>query len=153
MLDLDPRKILADIERQKQELIAKEQELKQFMALGARLFPEQFATVETNHPEPERQLAIAAIPKARVGTARSAILETAIALMNERGYVQTTEVLEAVEASGVTIGAKDKLLQVSSILSRDKATFRSDRSKGWSLVNKKPDSAPTLPGFSAADAA
>lgn len=153
MLDLDPRKILADIERQKQELIAKEQELKQFMALGARLFPEQFATVETTRPEPERQLAIAAIPKARVGTARSAILETAVALMNERGYVQTAEVLEAVEASGVTIGAKDKLLQVSSILSRDKATFRSDRSKGWSLANKKPDSAPTLPGFSAADAA
>ena len=153
MLDLDPQKVLADIERQKQDLAKKEQDVKQFMALGARLFPEQFGTAVAPPVEQQRQLAVAAVPKARIGTARSAIIETAIALMEERGYVQTADVLNAVEAKGVTIGAKDKMLQVSSILSRDKATFKADRSKGWSLTNKKPDSAPTLPRFSAADAA
>lgn len=153
MFDFDPAKALADIERQRKEIEAKEQKLKQFLALGADLFPEQFTATPVAAQTPaQRQLAVAAAPKARQGTAKAAIIETAIEIMRIHGHVMTGDVLAAVEAKGVEIGAKDKLLQVSSILSREKQTFASDRSKGWSLVEKKPDSAGTLPGFGVADA-
>ena len=165
MLDLDPTKILADLARQRQEIEDKEARLKLFMELGASLFPESFATLAAstkpaipNLQSPsvnsnQRKLTVASIPKARKETAKAQITQIAASLMETNGYVQTPDILRGADAVGVHIGASDRLLYVSTILSRNKELFKSDRSMGWSLRNKKPDSAGTLPGFSAADAA
>ena len=47
--------------------------------------------------------------------------------------VHTKEILEQALARGIQINAKHKLLRISSILSREKDKFVSDRSKGWTL--------------------
>jgi hypothetical protein len=61
----------------------------------------------------------------------------------------TVQLVEAIEATGLTITGKDKNVTVSVILSRSDE-FVSDRTRGWSLIAEKtPADAATSPGSSA----
>ena len=153
-------KELADIERQEkqeaEERKAREErkeKLRAFTAMGASLFgatPSFPVTAQIT--EPARKLAVATNKPGRKGTAKARIAEIATELIELHGYVQTDDILVAAEQRGVQIGAANKPLAVSAILSRS-PDFENNRSKGWSLANKKPGSAPTLPGFSADETA
>jgi hypothetical protein len=141
---------LAGIEEREKELIAlnaRKADLRAFALLGAKLF----GTQPPAESQPELQ-AQAATPKARVVTAKAIVEHVAAELLTNSPFVQTGQVLAAAEVAGARIGAADKLLAVSAILSRA-PQFQSDRSKGWSLKNEKPESAPTQSGLSAANAA
>ena len=152
-------KELADIERlEKQEAEARKareerkEKLRAFTAMGASLFgASPPPAVVAQITKPARSLAVAATKPGRKGTAKARIEEIATELIQLHGYMQTETILEVAEQRGVQIGAANKPLAVSAILSRS-PDFKSDRAKGWSLTNKKPDSAPTLPGFSLANA-
>lgn len=131
----------------------RKEKLRAFTAIGVSLFgasPPSLVVAQAT--EPIRTLTIPTTKPGRKGTAKARIEEIAAELIQEHGYMQTEDILEVVEQRGLQIGAANKPLAVSTILSRS-PNFVSDRSKGWSLSNKKPDSALTLPGFSAADAA
>ena len=70
---------------------------------------------------------------------------------NEEGRTRKL-VSEKIEAEGVSIGSADKVLAVSTILSRAKEKFKSDRAAGgWVLVKphqeETPQGAPTPAGF------
>lgn len=45
----------------------------------------------------------------------------------------TSELLEMLTVRGIEVGGKNKMLAVSSILSREKSTFAATRKEGWSL--------------------
>jgi hypothetical protein len=145
---------LALLDKQRKALEERAAKVKQLAALAAELYPEQVANQApplTSNDVP-RQFAVAAARKPREGTSKARITQIAADLIAAKGYVQTSEILVAVEAENIPIGSNDKATYVSGILSRNKEMFASDRSKGWSLANKKPDSAPTLPGFPVANA-
>lgn len=141
------RKELAEIEQQEQALLARKAKLKAFSEMGASLFGD--AAVAPPRPLPprplppireaieQRMLAFASDKAAREGTAKFIIESVATDLMLRHGYVQTEQVLEAAEAAGARIGATNKPLAVSTILSRS-PKFKSDRSKGWSLNDESP---------------
>ena len=145
-------KELQDIAEQEKALNERKAKLRAFAEMGADLFGLQAPTsVGSTLNADNRKLAVAATPKHRKGTAKALVEQSAQQLLSTSEFVQTNVVLMAAEAAGARIGAADKLLAVSAILSRC-PLFQNDRSKGWSLVEKKPESAPTLPGFGVADA-
>lgn len=47
--------------------------------------------------------------------------------------LQTRELVQGLESRGIVLNGRDKVLQVSAILSRAKNLFVSDRKLGWSL--------------------
>ena len=79
------------------------------------------------------------------------ILTGARRLIAANGPMQSADLISALEKVGVVIGGADKVLTVSSILSRAKDQFKSDRAAGgWTLVSPHkevtPPSAPTPAG-------
>ena len=147
---------LSDIDARIQALVKRRDALRSFVDLGSLLFSEN-AAVREQPAFPERVRGTETVPqilarRVRENTIKGRVEQIAANLIEKRGNVQTAEILSCAENEGVVIGAADKLLAVSTILSRS-PLFTNDRSRGWSLTNKKPESAPTLPGFSAADAA
>jgi hypothetical protein len=66
-------------------------------------------------------------------TAKSVVISVAEEMLANGGWKPTREILEQALARGAEINAKNKFLRVSSILSRAKDKFVSDRSKGWAL--------------------
>jgi hypothetical protein len=63
------------------------------------------------------------------------IIDLAKKLLADGRHRHTTEILDAVEKSGIEITASDKALSISSILSKE-AIFQSSRKHGWSLVKQ-----------------
>ena len=79
------------------------------------------------------------------------ILNGSRRLIAANGPMQSADLISALEKVGVTIGGADKVLTVSSILSRAKDQFKSDRAAGgWTLVSphneETPQGAPTPAG-------
>ncbi len=68
-------------------------------------------------------------------TAKSVVIAVAEEMLATRDWMPTREILEQALSRGAQINAKNKLLRVSSILSRAKDKFKVDRSKGWALKN------------------
>ena len=84
-------------------------------------------------------------------TVKTQILDTAERLINDHGPMQSRELVEKLEAGGIMIGSANKVLAVSTIMSRAKDKFKSDRSAGgWSLNSPHkeapPPDAPTSAG-------
>lgn len=160
-LDLAAQELAAVEEREKELIMlnARKADLRAFAQLGAKLFGSQSSAesqadpqTQSARPLHDRTFAFAAAPKTRTGTAKAIVERVAAELLTNTPFVQTGEVLAAAQAAGARIGAADKLLAVSAILSRA-PQFENDRSKGWFLKDEKPESAPTQSGLSAANAA
>lgn len=154
---------LADIESQIQALVKRREALRAFVELGNQLFTSATPTAETQLSNTIKAIAetlqktnsfrdVLERRRVREGTAKARIEQIAASQIRLNGNTQTADVLEQAEAEGVEIGAANKLLAVSSILSRS-PQFSNDRSLGWTLAKEKPEGAPTLSGSSAADAA
>ena len=107
--------------------------------LSAQLLPKKLASQSS------------ATPVARRLSMRQQIIEGAARLIESHGPMQSRRLAELLERDGVKIGSADKVLAVSTILSREKALFKSHRAAGgWLLVHPHkeatPPSAPTLAG-------
>ena len=149
---------LMDIDARIQALIKRRDALRSFVDLGSLLFSDgTVIAVRDQPPLPERVRGTEAIKelvarRPRETTIKARIEQIATNLIERRGNVQTAEILSQAEGEGVKIGAADKLLAVSTILSRS-PSFTNNRSLGWSLTNKKPESVATFSGFHAVNTA
>lgn len=74
---------------------------------------------------------------ARPKSKKDQIIDYAKQLLADGRHRHTTEILNAIENSGIEITATDKVISISSILSKEKALFQSSRKHGWSLVKKE----------------
>lgn len=101
------------------------------------------STIPTSKP-----IARSLLPE-RAPNKRIAIIGAVVKLLETNVSMHTLDIYQALADDGVEISdTKEKsLAQLSAYLSREKEAFTADRRRGWSL-NKKPDNAPTLPGFS-----
>lgn len=84
-------------------------------------------------------------------TTKDRILIGARRWITSNGPMQSAELVKLLEKDGVVLGGADKVLNVSSILSRAKEQFKSDRAAGgWTLVSphneETPQGAPTPAG-------
>lgn len=134
-------KELAEISKQEKVLAERKAKLRLFAEMGANLFSEQLVIAEPSQASLQlagRQLALASTPKPRKGTAKAVIEQVATELLANTPFVQTDDVLAAAEAAGARIGAANKPLAVSTILSRS-PHFQNDRSKGWFLKVESPN--------------
>jgi hypothetical protein len=147
---------LNSIDQQIAALQRRQVELRQFVALGHKLFNE--TPVQASLRLPERQATqatgIAALirtPRPRDGTMKSRVLEISEMLINRFGPIPTKALVDHLQANGVEISGSDKGLTVSVILSRSDR-FKADRSIGWTLSKPKenPQDAPTSAGSTAA---
>lgn len=137
-LDLAAKE-LAEIENQQRALTERKAKLRAFAEMGISLFGEKHAEPSyATRDLAQQQVAFAVSPKPRKGTAKAIVEQVAGELIAIQGHTQTDAVLAAAEAAGAHIGAANKLLAISAILSRA-PQFQSDRSKGWSLKSEKPD--------------
>lgn len=143
---------LNSIDQQIATLQRRQVELRQFVALGLKLFDE--APVQASLYLPERQAtqatgidAMARTPRPRDGTMKSRVLEISETLIKRFGPIPTKALVERLQANGVEISGADKVVTVSVILSRSDR-FKADRSLGWTLAAPKenPQDAPTSAG-------
>lgn len=150
---------LSSIEQQIVALQRRQVELRQFVALGLKLFDAAPAQASLQLPERKATqatgiIAMARTPRPREGSMKSRVLEISKALIERFGPIPTKALVERLEANGVEISGADKVVTVSVILSRSDR-FKADRSLGWTLAEPKenPQDAPTSAGSSAANAA
>jgi hypothetical protein len=61
------------------------------------------------------------------------VIRNAVQILSEMQPLHTRTLLQKLEERGITIGSTDKIIGLSSILSRDKQRFVASRSAGWSL--------------------
>lgn len=155
---------LNSIDQQIAELQRRQVELRQFVNLGRKLFdatPVQGSLVFPPKPATEQSLAahFATPARARDGSMKARILETAELLIQGQGPLHTKDLVDHLETCGVEIGGADKTVTVGVILSRS-SRFKADRKVGWSLSpdwpfpksqsKENPQDAPTSAGSSAA---
>lgn len=108
-----------------------------------------FLRVAHTLPEPDRAGKPQKRPRIykRGVTAKSVVIAVAEEMLTTRDWIPTKEVLEQALARGAQIGAQNKFLRVSSILSKAKGKFVSDRGKGgWALKGGR---SPKVEGLSA----
>lgn len=78
-------------------------------------------------------------------TTKDRILSGARRWITSKGPMQTAELVKMLEQDGVVIGGVDKVLTVSSILSRTKDQFKSDRAAGgWVLLSPHKEETPQV---------
>lgn len=133
--------------------------LRQYIELDRILFDHQApddarkhsmdAPTHKSHAAPNDSQALDDLPRRE--TTKDRILAGARHLITSKGPMQTAELVKLLEQNGVVIGGADKVLTVSSILSRAKEQFKSHRAAGgWKLVSprkeKTPQGAPTPAG-------
>jgi hypothetical protein len=109
---------------------------------------------EPGQPSPRRRVALidddapaaANLPRLKEASSHKArVAEGAMQLLASGAPMKTPLLLEQLEARGIDFQAKDKLTNLSAILSRDDR-FVSDRRIGWSLAQKNPQDAATSAG-------
>lgn len=133
--------------RLKAELAALENRLRQVEAFIALYdeFAQGFTPDESSAVEVVSGFKIdsGAIPAKKLSIPDSA------ALILADGYPRTTAVLlNMLESSGVQMGGKNKLINLSSTLSRD-SRFLNERNKGWSLISAQKPASPESVGADA----
>lgn len=84
-------------------------------------------------------------------TTKDRIIGLAAQVISKRGPTSTADIIKELEVAGVEIGSDNKVLAVSSVLSREKSKFKSDRAAGgWVLIHpheeETPQGAPTPAG-------
>ena len=163
---------IAELERVEAELAKmaalqkRRDHLRQYIDLGRILFDQQAsidAPQKTMTPSPAWSVAppassptevpgpIYAVTGRKREFTKDRIVSGATSLITNNGPMQTAELVKMLEQDGVIIGGADKVLTVSSILSRTKDQFKSDRAAGgWTLVKahkeEPPQGAPTPAG-------
>lgn len=98
------------------------------MSGAARLTPTATAELTTSTSAASSQR------KPQAGSTKAMVLETAKRICNDGLVHSTKEILHAVLAGGIEIGAKDKFLAVSALLSRDPRFVSNRKEGGWSLA-------------------
>jgi len=68
-----------------------------------------------------------------VGLQKIRIVDVAATVLSERSPLKTQEILDALDALNYRVGGEDRLVNLSSMLSRD-PRFKTKRGEGWSLV-------------------
>ncbi len=146
---------LDDIERKLAGMLPLQQrreQLRQFINIGRVLYAPQAAPQQPLQSAPTAEQDALPSPQAMPGTRtkQSRIANGAIAIL-AAGPMSTRAIVARLEALGVNIDGKDKVADVSAVLSRDKARFKSDRAAGgWLLVQPHkevpPPGAPTPAG-------
>lgn len=84
-------------------------------------------------------------PYKEVSSHKGRVTDNAALILASDAPMKTPILLERLEARGIEFHAKDKLGNLSAILSRDDR-FVSDRRSGWSLTQKNPQDAATSTG-------
>ena len=145
---------LAEIEKTLAQLAPLQQrrtQLHMFVNIGRDLYGG--GNTQTDAPSLQAEVPIQSSipPSSRRLTMRQQIIEGAERLIKSRGPMQSRQLAELLEHDGVQIGSADKVLAVSTILSREKDRFKSHRAAGgWLVVHSHkeatPPSAPTLAG-------
>jgi hypothetical protein len=123
---------LAEIESRLAELIPlqrRRDQLRAFIDAGKALY------------ESSGNAALTARP--RQDTAKARILDGSERIIRQHGPKGSRELVELLEQEGVHIGGTEKLITVSTLLSRAKDRFQSDRAAGgWVLVNSHNEQTP-----------
>ncbi len=148
---------LEAIEAQIKPLLARREELRQFVELGRKLFVQGSYAVSTDVGQGVQIEALGSVADAaprrvrRSTSTKDQIIRCAQQAIATAGPRKTADIIALLEADGVEIGGSDKTLTVSSVLSRAKDIFKSDRAAGgWTLVSphkeETPQGAPTPAG-------
>lgn len=143
------------VRREIAALREREQKLETFLNLGKELFSDQIGVRPRRRVQLELSETTANTLKSMIAEAsqkvsmKASVLKLAKKAIQERGSIHTRDLVAYIEATGVTVTGADKPTTVSVILSRSD-DFVSDRTKGWSLVEKNPQDAPTSAGSSPA---
>lgn len=126
--------------------------LRQYIELDRILFEEQAdADARQDHPVNAPTYKQRVMPNAsqalnerpRREFAKDQILNGAMRLIAGNGPMQSADLVKMLEHAGITIGGADKVLTVSSILSRSKDQFKSDRAAGgWVLLSPHKEETP-----------
>ena len=130
------------------ELQRRRDQLRMFVDMGAALY--QPAT-EVQMPAPRRHIVMPQSTAPRK-TLKSRIVEGAVRLIRLHGPMQSRRLSELLEQDGVELRYADKALGVSTVLSREKSQFKSDRAAGgWVIIESPhkevtPQGAPTPEG-------
>jgi hypothetical protein len=131
----------------------RQNELRQFIDLGKRLFlPSQSVLSAFTYVKPtEKTLIDNVFRTPRENSKKARILNTCMSIIKMSGATPTSSLVTQLEAAGIELTAVDKLTAVSTILSRSDK-FKSDRVKGWSLVEKSPHDVDASAGLFTANA-
>lgn len=146
---------LADIDQKLSEFLAlqkRREQLLTFVNIGRALYDGDGlgppTSSVTTAPMASGNGANIVLPRV---TVKTQIIDTAERLISDHGPMQSRELVEKLEAGGIAIGSANKVLAVSTIMSRAKDKFKSDRAAGgWSLNSPRkeapPPDAPTSAG-------
>src|SRR5712692_7614537 len=127
------RKQKAELERQLEAAKAKLQEIQAFLKV--------YDDLSKNPSRPRVHL----IDSEKTKTEK--ILEVVESALQDGTPRPTRVLLDILGQRGLEVGGKDKVINLSSILSKDKR-FQADRSRGWSLRKEKPEDVRPSSGFS-----
>ncbi len=144
---------LASIGDQISALQKRQNELRQFIDLGRRLFKQnQSASSTLTYVQPtEKTLVDNVFRTPRENSKKARILNTCMSIIKMSGATPTSSLVTQLEAAGIELTAVDKLTAVSTILSRSDK-FKSDRVNGWSLAEKSPHDVDASAGLFTANA-
>lgn len=138
------------VRREIAALREREQKLETFLNLGKELFANQIGAHHRKRVPLILSDSTANALKSMTESGqrvsmKASVLNLARKAIEERGSIHTRDLVAYIEAAGVTVTGADKPTTVSVILSRSD-DFVSDRSKGWTLVEKNPLDAATSAG-------
>jgi len=136
--DLAAQQELEEVERQIALLIRRRDLLRPLV----KTYRDNDASVPLDPPTVPIQEMTTAI---RRNTQKGQIIAAVIEILPKYGHRHTRDLVADLEARGIDIKAKDKLLALSAILSKDDL-FVASRKLGWSLNGSIPVAAPTATG-------
>lgn len=125
---------LADIDGKIEALSKRRVELRQFVELYQKLYGSGANAARTLGIV--RQVK----PTRKGGGNKGRIVAAVREILSDGTPRQTRALLEELSKRGLEIGAANKVIGLSSILTRDKQTFVSSRAEGWSLKKVSPGS-------------
>ena len=140
MRRMDPyTKAIAEIESIEREIARllelqrRRDQLRAFVDMGDELF--QPSSQAQDSPTPRRRIE-ASQGVAPRRTLKSQIVEGAVRLIRLHGPMQSRRIADLLEQDGVELRYANKALGVSTILSREKSQFKSNRAAGgWVIID------------------
>jgi hypothetical protein len=134
---------LANIEKQFQTLNKRREKLVQLLSLYNEIAANNTAT------DGHVRIVVPAAPSAtKKVTAKDRILDAVYTLLSDGRPRHTRVILNHLDALGVDVGGKDRVLALSALLSRDEDRgFVPSRTVGWSLKKANPESVAADPGL------
>ena len=140
---------LTELSRQIAAMQQRQDALKSFIAIGRSLVEDD---EQTAAPAPWLNAATPAVSGIvttppgffdRPPSIKQHVLKLAEETISKTGPQSTRALVEHLERHGISVGGADKVLAVSTILSRAKGRFKSDRAAGgWTLVDGEKEETP-----------